>query len=739
MNNMDSSSSSKNKYIIWIDKNVNNEENQGYANQLKNENYILETYTDIESGLKKFLYNKEEDKNKEKKIHFKDIYLILSGSFYQDFILKFKEHLKDIYIVPKIVIFTSNKEFLEKNAKIKDIIENKFYNLGGIQTLFKDVYEKFLIEKTWKKEIKIENISLNNDIKGEQYTFEYINNILELYLPVFYKSFFKLNEKDNFDELTHYLYDKYKEKQKIKELLESIDGIPEIPIQILGKYYARLYTLQSDFYKDLNKGFRKGNLLLKEEELLFLLNNKYYNTFMKAFYEGIKLGAFGLDLKKKLYRFSCLEKKEIDKIKEYIKNKKPGIPAAIFFSKAFLSFSEKEKISYNFFNKYRDNKKEYHNENKVPVFFHLIKKEDIKESLYSHIRIDNLSDFPDEKEVLFLPFSCFEILEVTLDEKETKNNSKDIYRIELTYLGKYEKELKKIVKEEKEKIIPNTNFKQSLEGSKIIDTNQDITTKSVVDRFSEYEKTFDKNNADIYVIFDVKEEDRDRNHYVLVFGRNYDKKGTDFVKENKDKIKIIINNEEKDLEYKYELKKGYNKIEIKLISEEIVNLQYMFYGCTSLKSIEGLKNFYTKNIKNFSFMFWGCKSLSDISALENWDVSNGNNFRGMFERCNSLSNVKALENWNVSNGNNFSTMFCDCRALSDVKPLENWNVSNGTNFDSMFRECKSLSDIKPLKNWNVSNGNNFEDMFSGCDSLLERTPIESWNTHGYNPNLMFGN
>ena len=201
---MDSSSSSKNKYIIWIDKNVNNEENQGYANQLKNENYILETYTDIESGLKEFLYNKEEDEKKEKKIHFKDIYLILSGSFYQDFILKFKEHLKDIYIVPKIVIFTSNKEFLEKNAKIKDIIENKFYNLGGIQTLFKDVYEKFLIEKTWKKEIKIENISLNNDIKGEQYTFEYINNILELYLPVFYKSFFKLNEKDNFDELTHY-------------------------------------------------------------------------------------------------------------------------------------------------------------------------------------------------------------------------------------------------------------------------------------------------------------------------------------------------------------------------------------------------------------------------------------------------------------------------------------------------------------------------------------------------------
>ena len=57
----------------------------------------------------------------------------------------------------------------------------------------------------------------------------------------------------------------------------------------------------------------------------------------------------------------------------------------------------------------------------------------------------------------------------------------------------------------------------------------------------------------------------------------------------------------------------------------------------------------------------------------------------------------------------------------------------------MFRECKSLSDIKSLKKWNVSNGNNFEDMFSGCHSLLDRTSIQNWNTHGYNPNLIFGN
>ena len=130
----------ENCYIIWIDKNINNEVIRNYITYLAKRNFIIYTYIDIESGLNEILYNKDK--------YFKNIYVILSGSFYQDFILRFKEYLKDIYLVPKIVIFTRDKElFLEKNSNIKDIIENKFYNLGGIQTLFKGVYEDFLVKK----------------------------------------------------------------------------------------------------------------------------------------------------------------------------------------------------------------------------------------------------------------------------------------------------------------------------------------------------------------------------------------------------------------------------------------------------------------------------------------------------------------------------------------------------------------------------------------------------------------
>ena len=166
---------------------------------------------------------------------------------------------------------------------------------------------------------------------------------------------------------------------------------------------------------------------LKIEELLFSAtkDNYYSITFIKSFYEGIKLGCFKFDLKDKLYRFSCIGQKELDKIKEYLKNKKPGIPAVNFFSKTFLSFSEEEKVAKDFYKDYENNKSYYENKNLVPVFFHLIKKEDIKESLYSNIKIDNISFYPTEKEILFLPFTCFEILNATpslIEEKTKKKN-----------------------------------------------------------------------------------------------------------------------------------------------------------------------------------------------------------------------------------------------------------------------------------------------------------------------------
>ena len=706
--------------IIWIDKRVNNQENKNYISFIDRNEFIIIPCEKIEEGL----YEIKRNKN-----NFGDIYVILSGSYYNEFVFKFKKYLKYTFVVPKIIIFTKDEKLFSENNDINDIINKSFYNLGGVQISFQKVYNDLIRNKTWKKEFKIEDKPLiDNNIKGkEQYTFEYINNKIELYLPVFYKSLIILNNsKDIFGELTHYLNKLYSKNPKIRELLEPIDGISDAPIEILCKYYARLYTIDSDFYKDINKYLRERDSIINEEDIIFWADkNNYPITYIKSFYEGLKLGCFKISSKKKLYRFSCIGEEELKKIKEYLKKKNNKFQIVYFFSKSFLSFSEDEDFANNFYNNWKENNS--NNINLIPCKFHLINEGNIEESLFTHVNIQNISVY-NEKEILFLPFTCFEITKITpvLDKNSMKQiiNKKtyEYFIIELNYLGKYRKELNNI---EKKEIIPETIFKQSIEDSTLIDRIPNLTNEDLVNEFNKYEELFRKNNEDIYIIYDVKNEDIDENGYVSVFGRN--EKGSDFVKENKKNIKIIVNYEEQTLDYKFKLCKGYNVIFILKEKNEISSLNYMFYKCTSLKNIEGLKYLNTKNITNFINVFNGCESLSELKGLENWDVSNVNYIGSMFTACESLTDITALENWDVSNCNNFIGMFCDCILLSDITVLQNWNVSNGKNFQAMFSNCVLLSDITPLKYWDVSNGKDFVYMFHSCKSLSNINALEKWN------------
>ena len=201
----------------------------------------------------------------------------------------------------------------------------------------------------------------------------------------------------------------------------------------------------------------------------------------------------------------------------------------------------------------------------------------------------------------------------------------------------------------------------------------DIIIKDIKDQLFNNKKNIINNNKIIEY----------RNKINLIYYKNnnyYDANnnifGEKFVDNNKDNIKLIINDKPSKLISKYNLKEGINNIQI-IIINKLTNLEEMFYDCISLQNIEELKYLNTKEINNFSYMFYKCSSLSDIKALQNWNVSNGNNFGGMFYKCSSLSDIKALQNWNVSNGNNFSYMFSECSKLIDIKSLEKLNVSNG--------------------------------------------------------------
>ena len=86
-------------------------------------------------------------------------------------------------------------------------------------------------------------------------------------------------------------FGQYSINEDINELLNQIKYIKNIPIKLLCKYYARLYTLQSPFYKDINKNLRENK---KDKYLLYI----------KVLFKGIKLKSLKLASDNILYQGS---------------------------------------------------------------------------------------------------------------------------------------------------------------------------------------------------------------------------------------------------------------------------------------------------------------------------------------------------------------------------------------------------------------------------------------------------
>ena len=237
-------------HVIWIDPNIDSEENEDYQEDLKKTKCKLKCFKKVDEAIKYI-----------KTIKFEETKIIISGKSYIEFVLSFQKNILNMYIVPKIIIFTSNKEkVIQKKNEYKNMIDDSFYNYGGIKTIFDDIEEFIINEKN--KEIKskklLKSTKTNNDI---QFTFEYIDSLEKLALPLFYKTLIDTISKDNLEKYTNSIYVQYsKLNSDVKKLLDPHKSIPNIPIELLCKFYARLYTIESNFYRNMNQDLRLNNI-----------------------------------------------------------------------------------------------------------------------------------------------------------------------------------------------------------------------------------------------------------------------------------------------------------------------------------------------------------------------------------------------------------------------------------------------------------------------------------------------
>ena len=412
--------------FIWLDSNINNEYNLNTYNRLFKKNNVkcqkFEKIDDCLDYIKKEDFNENNNNNNENNNNnndnnnnnngndekYKNVVIIVSGKLYMDFFFEFKKIIEKIKFSPTIIVYLRNKDFFINKLKLNNI----YYN--------DDLFDQRLI---FDKEDELEEYLKKECINTKELSFELIYDSKQLIIPYYYSCLFEDVTPSEIYFFNEYLKQKYENKNK--DIYKYVCQIKnkKLPKTILCKYWLRIYSLESDFYGDMNKDLRNLNL-----------NIFAYFPFIKMCYEGIKKSFLESVVNQELYRGSVLSKEEFTNLENLLKKQdNAGFPKVIVYSRSFLSFSKNKNTAEGFIGK-KDNK------DLIKILFIIDKNENkkIDKNRFSNADISEFSRYGSEEEVLVFPLSCFIISRI-----ESENYYKKIF---LEYLGSCEKFIKKDLK-----------------------------------------------------------------------------------------------------------------------------------------------------------------------------------------------------------------------------------------------------------------------------------------------------
>jgi len=187
------------------------------------------------------------------------------------------------------------------------------------------------------------------------------------------------------------------------------------------------------------------------------------------------------------------------------------------------------------------------------------------------------------------------------------------------------------------KYLPNITLwnLQNIKNKKLVFGNINENIRELYPNLSDYM------NNEIDIIYKC---DKNMNE-IKLFGEN-------FVKNNKNNCILIINDIVLDICEYYKTKENKN-ITVRLIEiNEIIDMSYMFYECSSLLSIVNFSKWKTNNVNNTSYMFYGCSSIIDLSDISTLITDKVTDISYMFFGCISLKYLPDINKWNLKNVKN---------------------------------------------------------------------------------------
>ena len=442
------------KKIIWIEN-------------IKNEKYLTILEEEFQNSSIKFCKNLKEGINELKNIKFKHCYVIVSGLLFQYYIDIMKEEGRNLKCIPNVFVFTTDKFKVALNNRIinKDdkftrketlnYVNDGFFNKGVFSNITEIIIRIYDLENQYNINVKNSDIDKNNifenklqftkDSNQKFFTFKIIKKPEDLILPSLYNKFisYEIKNKEIIKNFLNFLMmNNYIEKTKngkiindlIKPLINFID-VQNFPEEILIKYLTYIYSLESDFYKDMNKYLSTGN-------------QGIYEAFISLMYRGLYLDVFAKNQeynKLTLYRAQLMNKEEYNNIKNLFEKKNDNsLPSEILFSNSFLSFTYNEEVYHKFLKK---------DEKLVTILFVIENGADLDFSTLADL--DGLSKYyNNEREILFFPFSSFTIENIEENCNDYISKKKNwqvikenivVTKIKLNFLGKYKNTIKKAI------------------------------------------------------------------------------------------------------------------------------------------------------------------------------------------------------------------------------------------------------------------------------------------------------
>ena len=655
--------------LIWLDSNINSKENLFYQSIIDDTNkFKLSSFTNI-----------QESMDKLKSIKFEKTYIVVSGSLSKEFFFEFEKIINEVKICPIIIIFTSKKKLNLIKKNILDLEKFSFFDMNLVFDDFSFFNNVLLFEDIYKP-INVPIITSKN--YDNCFTFEYINGLNDLILPLTFKEFMEIPSKSDILEFNEFLLDKYqKSSMQFKELISQLLVDTNIPIPILVKYWIRAYTIQSNFYGDINY------TLIKK------LNNDF-DIYIRVLYQGLKIKAIKPLIDANLYRGSIIKLKEINYIKESLSKKKENIPGCICYNKSILSTSLDETIAKKFLNKIEPKQDE------IKALFVIKKRNELDTDELDDVSNMDIQEYSiyNEKEIIFLPFSCFEITEII----EKNDDGNEFLLINLNYIGKYKN---KINREEK---IPDNNFAKDMVSSDILDKIEMNKTSNKNKFDFDIEKYIEPKIKQSYIkaIYEITKDDINKNIQILNCDEQINKNELEKI------CNIYLNKQKIPFTFESNFFEPGEYVFTFEFNELLINANKLFYGCSNIKSLNFSK-FKSSYIKDMTDMFNGCSKLESLD-LSNFRTKKVITMKGLFKKCTALK-ILDLSSFNTSHVIDMSEMFSECISLTFLN-LGNFETEKVKTMYRMFYKCTSLYAINLSKAQSKSI-NNTSEMFSDCTSL----------------------